>query len=607
MKRFMRFALMFLGVSMFFNCHPTLWQPLQTPPKSETKFLGSKVFHGLPDAVCTASYACTSIGCPKNMNEINQTMQSYFKWFQILPHKSMLLAQQNGYLLRFKWDSKKLIEKYGKAKLPYTKGQAWLISLVTQAPNFSSIKDGGSHLNDYMTNLPCAYKSLNYAQFFNKPEFETMLGQECNIPLELSSKLQLYSSKKYIEEKTYHTNAFSVGSMCPENLKADTWYFILLKLKPGKQKTTMARIESQLLEDTFHIQPNQVLSNKPKPELSDCPYLISSSHIQDGARTALCGKYAKNVWLNRICIPTKEYVFIPGVDTKNSSSRPAYCYDDTQPPYENGDGDGWFDTRTHVTDIAGNSLPITNNMLMHGSHIGDCFNMDASNFMHTDKCNWYNIGHIASGKQCYWDHYHNKCFFDKSKNILHYPEEFLKTYFAQSSRFNSYAGSLDHIGRATSWVKHVKNGFVQFVNYGSQGKGGLTLHLSKGSKNVIYSSYPFWEFYMYRLNGMYGALGFPISKAQKKEFYFEQHFEFGWIRKYHDTKNCYLVKLPNQTPEKYCFSCKSSKDCGHKNSICTNRRCLNKNQISYTNQKKCINSFLCKTNEVCVQNLCTKK
>lgn len=598
------FAVTFL-LLFAISCYPIVWQPIQkTVEKTNVSYTHRIKIPGFENFTCSAKFACNSVGCPKTSEQLRQQMNSYHDWKQALPHKSMLIAQQDGYILRFKWNSAFLKNK----KVPFYVGQAWLISLATQSFDFSSVIDLGSHQANYMSNLPCSFKAGKYAHYFSKPEFETVLGQHCSIDLQTSHAYQLHKSKKLLEEhRQKHENYFTIGSTCPEKIKADTWYFIVFKLKPGHDTSTMAHIESQLIEDTYSILPKQSNTTSSKPiKLADCPYLLQNNVLRDNNHYAVCGRNTTKIWLNRICLPTKEYMFIPGIDTQNLSQRKAHCYDNTYGVYESGDGDGWFDKRTHTYDVAGNQIPITNNMLLHSTHIGDCHNMDHGNFHVTDACNWFNIGQVSSGRQCYWNKKDNTCYFDKNFKARFYPEKFLQAYYQESKKQNNYAASFDRIGRAASWVKRINNGFIQYLNYGSQGFSALTLTTKDNTKTVQFMSYPFWNIYRIRFNHVYGKLGYPISKPQRKATYIQQYFEFGWIRKYHKTKNCYLVKIGKNTPEKYCLTCSHDNDCPHQNSTCIQGYCLNSKHLNDLKQKQCLDSSVCHRNLSCNKNLCTK-
>lgn len=594
---------MFIFIMSVVNCHPIISQT--NIPRAQQESYNYSPIATIENAYCIAPYSCTSAGCPRNVSDFNNTMKSYYNWNQVLPQTSMIIVENDGYLLRFKWDSKKLLTQTGSSSIPFLEHQAWLVSLVVDTNEFASIRDTSSHNTDYMSNLPCHYKVNNYAQSLDKDTFNNLLLKYCNIDTHTANQYSLFDLKQQLEDNRIDYNKrFSVGSMCPEKIKPDTWYFILLKLKPNTQTSALARIESRLIEDRFLVRTKKMLYSN-SISFSDCPYLIHDVQISSNKNIFTCGRRSQKTWINRVCVPTKQYVFTPGIDTKNDSARPSFCYDNTQPPYESGDGDGWFDIRTYIRDVGGNLVPITNNMLMHGTQMGDCQNMNSDTNLNTQECKWFNVAQVAPGTQCFWDDVTKKCYLDGQKRYLYSPQKLLDAYYQQSKKSNEYPGSLNRIGRAISWVHRIKNGLVQFFDFGGQGRGALTMLLEPMNASVIYMNYPFWNIYMYRLNGMYGKLGFPIDTPLTKSEYIEQHFEFGWLRKYPGDSYCYLAKIGETTPQRLCLKCDSEHSCAHPNSICIENYCFDKEQLSTNLHKKCSTSFSCPAGSVCQNQECT--
>lgn len=521
---------------------------------------------------CIANYECRSInGCNFNDEKNLTLLKSHYQWDQDIPRTAKFEMDNNGFTIHFSWDKKNM--KNADQNTVFQSNQVWIVKIVMENADFSLHQNKQNTHADFVTNIPCPFRYYPYAKNNTRTDYIEMLKATCEFTEEEILDNNLYELK-LISEKfiTDQSTILAIGSTCPEKFITDTTYFITYKTKTGDKKNTMVSIRSTLTEIGFNLQSikyNESLYEKSKK----CPYLIGPIDITTQYGRSICGRINEKKWIDRVCVPTKRFLFTPGIDTENKKHRRSYCFDDIDNNYDLGDGDGWFDRRTHTYDVGGNIVPITNNMLLHGTHIGDCADNDYNTDYHTENCNWFNVGHIAPGKQCFWKNIENDvaCYFNEKLTIRHYPQQFLDRFHIESKKNNSYAGSFDRIGLPANWVYKVKDGLIQIYSHGSIGVGAIMLNFKKPEK-AFYVGWPFWEIYSHRFNNGNGILGYPIEESIYTNTYHEQKFEYGWIRKYHKG-SCWLVQKENNMPETYCFSCSTDSDCKEKNTACIKNIC----------------------------------
>jgi hypothetical protein len=585
------------------GCGPQLWVPptsQPTAPKSPKRMNASwsqlPEFDGLS---CFSPHQCHDKAyCDRQ--KIDAPAHQ-------LPTYAHIEVKSEAFLMYFKWSEHK--------QPKFIDRQAYIMSLNLYNRQFAKHRSTHRFSNDYMTNLPCSFKYLPYTKYMSKEYFERTVSHACRIPRSTLAVQKTYAMKRAQERANdaQQKMHLSVGSMCPEKIVANKWYFILYYFKPGTHKTTMAQISSQVIDDVPQLKAAQPKNYELQKEwavpLSRCPYLYGIPSISQNGKHFQCGRYSKKVWLDRLCIPTKKYRFTPGVDTKNESRRQAHCVDTPRLSPKIGDNDLWF---SKAVSIKHDNIrtPITYNMSLHGSHIGDCDDNIWSGNRHTYKCNWYNLGHVAAQVQCYDSNDDNshRCFADHAHLHAYDPTALLSAFYTQSKRIGHHPGSYDNTGTPTSWVHKWGDGLIQYFNYGAQRAGALMGPYigAHAPSNFYWVGADFWELYMFRFNQGIGPLGYPVSNVQRKPHLREQHFQLGWIRKY-DGQQKYLVKINGQPERWYRSNCLSTHDCIQKDAVCVNYFCIDKHKTRKGRYKKCSFDGQCFSHQKCVQHICQSK
>ncbi len=580
MKKQIQILVFFALIIAFINCTPDWWLPDQRydvlafhqNDTTQQQYTNWKGIPELSSFACFAPFSCNpNDGCRYSVNEMENIMKNKFAWNQSLPSQAAVTFMRGGFILRFRWQSKQT------SFIPFRSGQAWLVKFDMQDRNFIR------KVRFVAADFPCYFWYLTPSSPQKKSEFENQLKDNCRIPLDISKSLGLYLMKRvvasYTRPKGFFKQSIIVGTFCPEQIKPDELYTIAISFEQNRYSTTtMVKISSELLEDTVYLlhKKNQKFYQQ---KISDCDLLIQNIDIQVGNKRYICGRFDRKVWINRLCTPTNNYIFIPGVDIYNTDKRKAYCFNEPKPGYDLGDNDKWIDKRREAFDLAGNRFPITNNMILYSTFVGDCQNNYTSNTYNTEKCGWYNIGQISPERQCYWndedENAENLCFFDKHKKIKFFPENFVKEYYKQSKKYNFHAGSFDRLGYPQSWVRQYGFGLIQIFNHGAIGEGALMMSLRNNPLGrVYYLGGLFWNLYSTRIRNAVNVLGYPISDRIKQKFYYEQRFEFGWMRQYLNDTNCAFVKIQEYPAAKMCYRCRDKNDCMQFNAKCVKGYCM---------------------------------
>lgn len=604
---FLRFGFVCLCAQWFFGCPGNVGQPIVSDSRSSVSRETWRSVSGFEKFVCHSGYECIrSRGCDPDSSDQKRILSDQYRWKQVVPHSAKFAMNNDGFDVFFKWSGFELDRIIEGKSLSFRAGQAWFVRVTVSHQDFASVKTPDNPFVDIESNLPCVFKSHAYASVLDQEAFSDRVAEVCGLSVREQKSLKLYELKKL--EQSYMLewkNSFTVGSFCPERIEADRSYFIRYRYDSGSQKTTMVDIRSLLVEDALYLKPVHGITTKTSIEgenaamLTDCPYVIGATDIQSKDDRHQCGRLDEKIWINRVCVPTALFEFVPGVDTANSLIRSVNCFDGVDSLYDRGDEDGWFDKRTHTYDVGGNKVPITNNLLLHGTNIGDCADNDNNTDYHTGSCGWYNIGQIDSGRQCFWKKLGDEvmCFYDVGFLIPFFPAKFLETFYEESKRDNNYPASFDRIGRPINWVERRSGGFLQVFDYGGIGRGAI-MASDKNPSIAIYVGWPFWDIYSYRFSHGHGVLGFPISKVRTVTDYMEQLFENGLMRKYHRNGGCVLAQVNKQAPQSYCHSCNKDTDCQKSDTGCSNNRCV-ETAVLDNGRKKCMDSFMCLVGEVC--------